>query len=188
MEEILPFLFFIAYILFSVFTSSNKSKKKKQQPLPPVVSQPKPKPAAQKPVNKPQVQPKPVAKPVNKPIFKKRNIPNVNTRQQQPVSKRSTSQQEQKQKKNPFESIFDEVLKEFEVKKPAPRKQKVQPKLYKATAKPKTKSTISRKIEEQKMQQALKVKKKTKIKKKLKTFEFDAVDAVLYTEIFNRKY
>lgn len=193
MEELLPFLFFIAYILFSVFSSTNKKKKKAQGPLPPVVKQPKPKRQPQKPSS--QTQPK-TAKTQPKQILKRRNVPTVSKPQPKPISQKTVARQQQnktpktsrapQKSKNPFETIFDEVLKELEVKKPQPRKEKPKPKLFKQ--KPKVKTTIAKKIEQQQVKKPVTVKKKRKIGKKLKTFDFDAVDAVIYSEIFKRKY
>jgi len=154
--------------------------------LPPVVNQPVPKRPQPKPISQKKPVPKAVTQTQPKPVFKKRNIPQVSKPQPQarPVTQKPVAKQQKK--KNPFETIFSEVLKELEVKEPAPRKPKPKPKLFKE--KPKT--TISKKIEQQQAAKPVIVKKKKKrnIRKKLKTFEFDAVDAVIYSEIFNRKY
>jgi len=108
----------------------------------------------------------------------------------QPYQKSGTPKKsvQPKRRKNPFETTIEEMLKELEMPEPTPRKPKPKPQLFdKEVSKPKVvvkktpkKVTVSTK--------KVKRRKKINLQKKMKTFDFNALDAVIYSEIINRKY
>jgi len=188
MEELLPFLFFVAYIIISIIGSGNKRKKRKRKAQPPVVAQqpkPRPQPKAQpQPVNKKRAQ-----KPVNQPV---RQPKRVQKKIQQPVQSRKPAKKSvsPKPRKNPFEITIDEMLRELEVKDPPIRKPKPKPQLFdKAVQKsaPKKKAVVKVQKTASKVRKPNR-RKKINLKKKITDFDFNALDAIIYSEIINKKY
>jgi len=190
-ENFLYLVFLAVYILFSVLGGRNK-KKKQQKPKP-----------------QPQAQPQKTTKPTNRQTktskgqVKKQQQRKPQTRQQQtrrPQTQKPASKQQTKKKKpSTIETILQEYLKELDPQyaekiktvktAPQPKPEAVSlevsdPENIEEITKHTRASVKAKKYEKIEADK----KKQLNIKSKLKNFKFNPIDAVIYHEIFGRKY